>query len=94
MEEARMYTKEMDLVDAVLDTLREMHMSKAELALRLNVSRSMVSQYLNRKYSSDTTELEASLRTWLMDMKGGRSKGSAGSLLPGKNQVPAEGGIF
>ena len=32
MEEARMYTKEMDLVDAVLDSLREMHMSKAELA--------------------------------------------------------------
>lgn len=34
MEEARMYTKEMDLVDAVLDTLQEMRMSKAELALR------------------------------------------------------------
>ena len=70
MEEARMYSKEMDLVDAVLDTLQEMRMSKAELALRLNVSRSMVSQYLNRKYTSDTTELEASLRTWLMEMKG------------------------
>ena len=27
-----MYTKEMDLVDAVLDTLQEMRMSKAELA--------------------------------------------------------------
>lgn len=65
MEKERMYTKEKDLVDIVNDTLKDLNMNKAQLALALNVSRSLMSQYLNRKYTSDTTDLEKSLRGWL-----------------------------
>lgn len=69
MEEARMYTQEKDLVEVVNDTLKELNLSKAELALQLNVSRSMVSQYLNRKYTSNPAELETALQAWIMKMK-------------------------
>lgn len=60
-----MYIQEKDLVDAVNEALRELKMNKAQLALQLNVSRSMMSQYLNRKYTSDTTGLERALHGWL-----------------------------
>ena len=56
--EARAYVQEKDLVDQVNEALEELRMNKAELALRMSVSRSMMSQYLNRKYRSDATELE------------------------------------
>ena len=60
--EARAYVQEKDLVDQVNEALEELRMNKAELALRMSVSRSMMSQYLNRKYRSDATELEEALR--------------------------------
>ena len=66
--EARAYVQEKDLVDQVNEALEELRMNKAELALRMSVSRSMMSQYLNRKYRSDATELEEALRGWLREV--------------------------
>ncbi|MDE6232513.1 MAG: AAA family ATPase, partial [Lachnospiraceae bacterium] len=47
--------------------LKELKMTKAELALKLRYSRSAVSQYLNNKYNSDPTEIESKLREFLME---------------------------
>lgn len=69
--EARAYVQEKDLVDQVNEALEELRMNKAELALRMSVSRSMMSQYLNRKYRSDATELEEALRGWLREVHPG-----------------------
>lgn len=55
------YTMEKTLRERVNEILREMKMTKAELALRLQYSRSAVSQYLNGKYNSDPTEIESKL---------------------------------
>ena len=52
--EARAYVQEKDLVDQVNEALEELRMNKAELALRMSVSRSMMSQYLNRTYGNGT----------------------------------------
>ena len=46
--EARAYVQEKDLVDQVNEALEELRMNKAELALRMSVSRSRMRQYLNR----------------------------------------------
>lgn len=80
--EAKAYTQQKDLVDMVLEELAERKMTKAELALRINVSRSLVSQYLNRKYSSNTEELEESLGRWLDGA--GRDKNGAAAEAGGK----------
>ena len=61
MEALKTYKKEMTLRERVLEILGEMKMTKAELALQLQYSRSAVSQYLNGKYSSDPAEIEARL---------------------------------
>lgn len=50
---------------AVSKKLAEMKMNKAELAIQLGVSRSMVSQYLAGKYKSDTSGLEEMLQDFL-----------------------------
>lgn len=55
------YTKSKSLREKVNDILRELKMNKAELALKIQYSRSAVSQYLNGKYQSDPTEIEAKL---------------------------------
>lgn len=67
MEQARTYTNEKSLAEVVVEKLRELKMNKAELALHINYSRSMVSQYLNGKYTSDATGLEEKLRGWLIE---------------------------
>lgn len=59
------YTQEISLRERVNEILKEMKMNKAELALRLNYSRSMISQYLNGKYNSDPAQLEAQLREFV-----------------------------
>ncbi len=50
---------------AVIKKLAEMKMNKAELAIQLGVSRSMVSQYLAGKYKSDPAALEEMLQDFL-----------------------------
>lgn len=65
MEALKTYKKEMTLRERVLEILGEMKMTKAELALQLQYSRSAVSQYLNGKYSSDPAEIEARLTAFV-----------------------------
>lgn len=64
MEQASTYSVEKTLAELVVDRLRELRMNKAELALKLNYSRSMVSQYLNGKYDA-TEEFEQKLAGWI-----------------------------
>lgn len=59
------YTKEQTLREKVNDILTEIKMSKAELSIHIDCSRSMVSQYLNGKYNSDPTEIEGKLRNFV-----------------------------
>ncbi len=80
MEALNTYTKEMTLKERVLDILGEMKMTKAELALKLQYSRSAVSQYLNGKYSSDPAEIEARLREFVQayEQQTGQAEAPAG----------------
>lgn len=55
------YTKEVTLRERVTEILSELKMTKAELALKIQYSRSAVSQYLGNKYNSDPTEIESRL---------------------------------
>lgn len=59
------YTVEMTLAERVNGILREMKMTKQELALRIKYSRSAVSQYLGGKYSSDPAEIESRLKEFI-----------------------------
>lgn len=55
------YTNEMTLRERVTEILKEQKMTKAELAMKIQYSRSAVSQYLSGKYNSDPTEIETRL---------------------------------
>lgn len=59
------YTNPKTLAEKVSERLLELRMSKAELALKVNYSRSAVSQYLNGKYNSDPSVLEEKLEEFL-----------------------------
>ena len=83
--EARAYVQEKDLVDQVNEALAELRMNKAELALRMSVSRSMMSQYLNRKYRSDATELEEALRGWLREVHPGTEPAENAAEMVGRS---------
>lgn len=67
MEAAKTYTKEVTLRERVEEILSELKMTKAELALRIQYSRSAVSQYLNDKYQPDPTELEKKLTEFVTE---------------------------
>lgn len=45
--ESKTYTTEKTLAERMNERLAELHMTKAEAAMRMNYSRSAVSQYLN-----------------------------------------------
>lgn len=75
------YTKEETLRETVNRLLQEKKMNKAELALKIEYSRSAVSQYLNGKYSSDATEIEAKLGQFVQECAGEpRPDGSTAAL--------------
>ncbi|MCM1258449.1 MAG: AAA family ATPase [Roseburia sp.] len=61
MEALNLYTKEVSLRERVLEILGELKMTKAELAIKIQYSRSAVSQYLGNKYNSNPAEIEAKL---------------------------------
>ena len=65
MEALKTYTQEKTLAERVNDILAEIKMTKQELAMQLNISRSAVSQYLNGKYSSNPEAIEARLRDFV-----------------------------
>lgn len=81
MEALKTYTKEMTLRERVLEILGEMKLTKAELALQLQYSRSAVSQYLNGKYSSDPAEIEARLHEFVRsyEERTGQAEAPAGA---------------
>lgn len=64
------YTREETLRETVSRLLAEKKMNKAELALKIEYSRSAVSQYLNGKYNSDATEIEAKLGQFVRECSG------------------------
>ena len=61
------YTMEKPLSERVIEILKELKMNKAELALRMNFSRSAVSQYLNGKYNSNPEALEEKLTEFVKE---------------------------
>ena len=67
MEALNTYVTEMTLREKVAEILSEMKMTKAELALRIQYSRSAVSQYMSGKYNSDPRELEAALTKFVRE---------------------------
>ena len=64
--ESKTYTTEKTLAERMNERLAELHMTKAEAAMRMNYSRSAVSQYLNGKYASDPTEIEKKITEFLI----------------------------
>ena len=78
----------------VNEALEELRMNKAELALRMSVSRSMMSQYLNRKYRSDATELEEALRGWLREVHPGTEPAEDAAEMGGTERPPAKDGLL
>lgn len=65
MEAVKTYKIERTLRELMLERLAELRMNKAEAAIRMNYSRSAVSQYLNGKYGSDPTEIEKKIVEFL-----------------------------
>lgn len=61
------YTMEKPLRERVVEILAELKMNKAELAIRMNFSRSAVSQYLNGKYNSNPEALEEKLTEFVKE---------------------------
>lgn len=57
--------KPTELALAVTARLKKMCGNKAELAILIGLSRSMVSQYLSGTYRSDPKTIEAALRKWM-----------------------------
>lgn len=57
-----------ELALRVTRRLKELRCNKAELALQIGCSRSMVSQYLAGKYKSDPATIETALIIWRRDM--------------------------
>lgn len=65
MEATATYTVEKTLREVMLDRLYELHMTRAEAAMKMNYSRSALSQYLNGKYNSDKTGIEKKIMEFL-----------------------------
>lgn len=61
------YTLEKTLSEKVLEIIAETGMTKAELAIQINYSRSAVSQYLRGKYNSDPADIEEALTDFVKE---------------------------
>lgn len=82
------YTQEVTLRDRVLEILKELKMTKAELAMKIQYSRPAVSQYLGNKYNSDPAEIEARLQGFVQNYEADRN-GQSDPEPEGNNTVPA-----
>lgn len=60
----------------VIRRLGELGGNKAELAIRIGCSRSMVSQYLAGKYKSDPSTIETALERWLLKVGEAKMEGT------------------
>lgn len=88
MEALNLYTKETTLKERVLEILGEMKMTKAELAMRIQYSRSAVSQYLSGKYSSNPAEIEAKLEAFVREYDQ-QTKGQEAAHYEKSGRIPA-----
>lgn len=70
MEALNTYTAQKSLVEQMNERLTELKMTKQEAAMRMNYSRSALSQYLNGKYNSDPTEIEKKIMEFLQESGG------------------------
>lgn len=61
-----------ELAERVVGRLSALKMNKAELAIVINLSRTMVSQYLSGKYASNPATIEKALEEWLAETEPGR----------------------
>lgn len=73
MEALKTYKAGKTLAEQMNERLRDLKMTKAEAALRMNYSRAALSQYLNGKYASDPTELEKKV-TEFLEASGGMDR--------------------
>ena len=71
MEALKTYTQEKTLAERVNEILAAEKMNKQELAMKLNISRSMISQYLNGKYNSNPETIEARLKEFIAAYENG-----------------------
>lgn len=70
METLNTYTAQKSLAEQMNERLAELKMTKQEAAMRMNYSRSALSQYLNGKYNSDPTEIEKKIVEFLQESGG------------------------
>ncbi len=88
-----------ELAARVVGRLKRMKMNKAELAIQLDISRALVSQYLSGKYKSDPSNVEAALEKWLASTEEEwgaqplRAGGPAGET-PERVQYPQKAAYF
>lgn len=96
MEAARTYLGERTLADRVNARLGEIPCHKAELALHLGLSRSLVSRYLNGTYDSDPGKVEAALEGWLAEVGEAVPQGQAVPVAqgPGPAGIPEKTDFF
>ena len=88
MEALRTYSTESTLAEQMNERLKELKMTKAEAAMRMNYSRSAISQYLSGKYASDPTEIEKKIREFLEQTGGTPDGGDKGdAVAPLKKKV-------
>lgn len=85
-----MYTVEKSLVEKVNEMCQAQGISKAALAEAVGVSRSLVSQYLSGKYTSNPEKVEASLKEWMEGKKTRQAEGAEAV----KELVPEKPALF
>lgn len=83
MEALNTYKAEKTLAEQMNERLAELKMTKAEAALKMNYSRSALSQYLNGKYGSDPAELEKKIVEFLE---------ASGGIVEGRGQENIQAG--
>ncbi len=75
MEALNTYKTEKTLAEQMNVRLEELKMTKAEASLRMNYSRTALSQYLNGKYASDPTDIEKAIMIFLKESGGAEPAG-------------------
>ena len=73
------------LAERVVGRLAALKMNKAELAIIINLSRPMVSQYLSGKYTSNPATIEKALEKWLAETE------PVQAARPGQGETAAQG---
>lgn len=86
-----------ELALRVTRRLKELRCNKAELALQIGCSRSMVSQYLAGKYKSDPATIETTLEGWLQEvgeLEEGQMEEEEAELQEAEESIPEKVAYF